>query len=47
MDKLINQEKKGALVRSFTINDFSESIKAFNRDTPKKKILELFRSLDT
>jgi hypothetical protein len=34
-------------VRSFTIHDFSESIKAFNRDTPKKKILELFRSLDT
>jgi Ca2+-binding EF-hand superfamily protein len=47
MDKLINLEKKGALVRSFTIHDFTESIKSFNKDTPKKKILELFRSLDT
>lgn len=47
MDSLLNSEKKTLLVRSFTINDFSESIKSFNRDTPKKKILELFRALDT
>ena len=47
MDSLLNSEKKTSLVRSFTINDFSESIKSFNRDTPKKKILELFRALDT
>ena len=47
MDRLLNSEKKTSLVRSFTINDFSESIKSFNRDTPKKKILELFRALDT
>lgn len=47
MGSLLNSEKKTSLVRSFTINDFSESIKSFNRDTPKKKILELFRALDT
>ena len=47
IDSLLNSEKKTSLVRSFTINDFSESIKSFNRDTPKKKILELFRALDT
>ena len=39
MDNMINLEKKGALVRSFTIHDFSESIKSLNKDTPKKKIL--------
>ena len=39
IDKLINEEKKGPLVKSFTIGDFTEVIKAFNRDAQKKKIL--------
>lgn len=47
IDRLITQEKKGTLVRSFTINDFSESVKSFNKQAKKKTILELFRSLDT
>jgi Ca2+-binding EF-hand superfamily protein len=47
MNSLINTEAKDILVRSFTIFDFTQAIRELNNSTPKKKIMELFRALDT
>lgn len=47
MERLISQESKTALVKSFTIHDFLTAVRTLNKDTPKKKVLELFRALDT
>lgn len=47
MNTLINNENKTSLVKSFTINDFREAVKLLKQDISKKKILELFKALDT
>lgn len=47
VNSLLNAEAKDVLVRSFTIFDFTRAIREFNNSTPKKKVMELFRALDT
>lgn len=47
MEKILNQQSKKDLVRSFTIYDFFEAGKATRKDFPKKKVIELFKELDT
>jgi Ca2+-binding EF-hand superfamily protein len=47
MEKILNQESKKDLVRSFTVYDLFEAGKATKKNLNKKKIMELFKELDT
>ena len=47
MEKILNQESKKGLVRSFTIHDFFEISKTLKASFPKKKMMAMFKILDS
>jgi endo-1,4-beta-mannosidase len=47
MEKLLNQENKKGLVRSFTVQDFFSAAKAVKNNFSKKKVMGMFKVLDT